>query len=43
VKPWKRVKALKEDYPDFNPRFDKDFFKMPKKGPFQRLLGWIKG
>ena len=37
------IKMLREDYPDFNPRFDRDFFKIPERGLLQRLMGWIKG
>ena len=37
------INRLREDYPDFNPVFDRDFFKIPKKGFFQRLLDRIKG
>ena len=37
------IKMLREDYPDFNPRFDRDFFKIPERGLLQRLVGWIKG
>ena len=37
------INRLKEDYPDFNPIFDKEFFQISKKGFFQRLLDRIKG
>ena len=37
------IKKLKEDYPDFEPKFDRDFFKIPERGLLQRLMGWIKG
>lgn len=37
------MRKFKEEYPSFDPRFDRDFFRMPEKGPFQRLVGWIKG
>ncbi|KPV65388.1 MAG: hypothetical protein AOA65_0179 [Candidatus Bathyarchaeota archaeon BA1] len=38
----KVVNKLKKDHPDFNPQFDEDFFKIPKRGPLQRLVGWIR-
>ena len=37
------IKMLREDYPDFNPRFDRDFFRIPERDLLQRLMGWIKG
>lgn len=37
------IKMLKEEHPDFDPKFDEDFFKMPKRGLLQRLASWIKG
>ena len=37
------IKMLKEEYPDFNPRFDRDFFKIPKRGLLQILASWIRG
>jgi len=37
------IRKFKEDYPSFDPRFDRDFFRMPEKGILQRLVGWIKG
>jgi len=37
------IQAMKKEYPDFVPRYDGDFFQMPKKGLLQRLRGWIKG
>jgi len=37
------VKTLKEKYPNFLPTYDENFFKMPKRGPLQRILGWMKG
>lgn len=37
------INRLKEDYPDFSPIFDKEFFQISKKGFFQRLLDRIKG
>ena len=37
------IKMLKEDHPDFNPKFNKDFFEIPKRGLLQRLMDWIKG
>ena len=36
------IQALKKDHPDFVPKYDEGFFKMPKKGFLQRLLGWKK-
>ena len=36
------IKMLKEGYPDFNPKFDRDFFEMPKRGLLQRLASWYK-
>jgi hypothetical protein len=36
------IKMLKKNYPNFNPKFDRNFFKMPKRSPLQRLTGWIK-
>ena len=32
------INRLKEEYPDFNPMFDKDFFRTPKKSIFQKLM-----
>ena len=37
------IKMLREDYPGFNPRFDRGFFRIPERGLLQRLMGWIKG
>ena len=43
------IKMLKEKHPDFDPKFDEVFFKMPeipevpKRGLLQRLASWIKG
>ena len=37
------IKKVKGDYPDFEPEFDRDFFKMPERGLLQRLVGWVKG
>jgi len=37
------VKTLKEKYPNFVPTYNENFFKMPKAGPLQRIIGWIKG
>ena len=37
------IRKIKEDYPSFDPRFDRDFFRMPERGLLQRFLGWIKG
>ncbi|MFQ6081721.1 MAG: hypothetical protein ACE5OW_08645 [Candidatus Bathyarchaeia archaeon] len=36
------INRLKEDYPDFNPVFDRDFFKIPRRSLLQRLLDYIK-
>jgi len=36
------IKMLRRDHPDFDPKFDEDFFKIPEKGLLQRLVGWIK-
>jgi hypothetical protein len=44
------INRLREDHPNFNPKFDKKFFTVPenmpaqvhKKGFFQRLLDRIK-
>jgi len=44
------INRLREDHPNFNPTFDKNFFRMPenlhtqvyKKGFFKRLLDRIK-
>jgi len=44
------INRLREDHPNFNPTFDKKFFRMPenlhtqvhKKGFFKRLLDRIK-
>lgn len=33
------IQTLKKDHPAFIPKYDEDFFKMPKKGLLQRLLG----
>jgi len=35
------INRLKQDYPDFNPIFDRDFFKIPRS-LLQRLLDYIK-
>lgn len=35
------VEMLKEDDPEFNPRFDREFFRT--KGVFQRFVDWLKG
>ena len=40
------IQTLKKDHPDFIPKYDEDFFKMPKtpkRGFLQRLLGRTKG
>lgn len=37
------IQAVKKDHPDFIPKYDEDFFKIPKKSLLQRLLGWMKG
>lgn len=36
------IGKLREGYPNFNPTFDREFFRIPKKGLFQRLLERIK-
>jgi len=40
------IQALKKDHPDFIPKYDEEFFKMPKtpkKGLIQRLFSRTKG
>lgn len=37
------IEMLKRSYPDFDPKFDRNFFKMPRGGLLQRLASWIKG
>ena len=37
------IQMLREDHPDFVPKYNEDFFKTPKKGLLQRLLSWMKG
>jgi len=32
------INRLKEEYSDFKPMFDKDFFQTPKKSIFQKLM-----
>ena len=36
------VNRLKEDYPDFNPIFDENFFKISKKSFFQKFIDRIR-
>ena len=36
------INRLKEEYPDFNPMFDEDFFEISKRNLFQRLMDRIK-
>ena len=36
------INRLKEEYPDFNPMFDKDFFQTPKKSIFQKLMNSLR-
>jgi hypothetical protein len=36
------IDRLKEDHPNFDPKFDDDFFRMHEKGFFRRLLDQIK-
>jgi len=36
------INRLKEEYPGFNPMFDKDFFRTPKKSFFQKLMDLLR-
>ena len=37
------IQVVKRDHPEFVPEYDKDYFKIPRKGLLQRLRDWIKG
>ena len=37
------IQSVKRDHPDFVPKYDEDFFKIPEKGLFLRLIDWIRG
>ena len=36
------INKVREGDPSFDPRFDRDFFRIPKKGILQRLLERIR-
>ena len=36
------IDKLKKDHPEFEPTFDEDFFKIPKKSFFQKLVTRIR-
>jgi hypothetical protein len=36
------IDKLKKDHPKFEPMFDEDFFKIPKKSFFQRLVNRVR-
>jgi len=37
-----KVDKVKKDHPEFEPMFDEDFFKIPKKGFLQKLTKRIR-
>jgi len=36
------IEKLKKDHPRFDPAFDEDFFKIPKKSFFQKLVSRVR-
>jgi len=36
------IDKLKKDHPEFDPAFDEDFFKIPRKSFFQKIVNRIR-